>query len=340
MDTIRLDTEKQTFNENLIKMGYNYKIVQYENLIDSIRKRIVLEIKESLKSSKLKITIKKIFKKDISLLILEDITLITKINITYLKELIEQGELNLYLKEEYKDYCEDTQKEAYLVKKINRIKLKDYFKKEIQNKYKKELTIKGNGRNIVKKCINSESINISKEEKIKINNEINSYIKKLIIKDSRFKIEDIDTVIGFLNLDKIYNSLEDYLLDNILIDLSIEDDIFPVLQVQASKEASLKYKEIDRHLSIINIISTSTKEETFLNIIELFNNIEMNEIIDLFKENGCLSIIIEEELINSLNWIKDNYYSDLKDYNVRVLFLEKEYLFSYEDVLSYNKEEK
>jgi len=186
---ISLNTKRQTFEKNLIVMGYNYKIIQYEQFIDSIRKRIVFEIKNSKNK---KDTLNNIFINHLNVpfLILEDNTLINQISQEYLSKLIEDGELDLYLKEKVFSFTKEEQKDAYLLTKIGTIK--NIFSNAAKYRIKVAPFLskrKTNYRLKLLKCIILNEIDLDENEKRDViyvfNTKINDFYK--VQEDRRMK---------------------------------------------------------------------------------------------------------------------------------------------------------
>jgi len=110
---IRLDITKKTFEKNLLSYGYNYKIKQYDDFIDSIRRIILNKIENS---SNLAETIFSIFKEEPSILITIDKTKINFIKKDFFFQLIDEGIFDLYLDNKVIKYTEKQLKSAYMLK--------------------------------------------------------------------------------------------------------------------------------------------------------------------------------------------------------------------------------
>ena len=71
LEKINLDVKKDTFLSYLIRLGYNYKIKQYDELISTIRRKILKDIQIAITENKLKESMIYIFDSaNINLLIL------------------------------------------------------------------------------------------------------------------------------------------------------------------------------------------------------------------------------------------------------------------------------
>ena len=199
---ITINITKKTFEKKLVQLGYNYKIKQFENLIDSIRKRIVLEINESTNKKE---TLNYIFKSHLNapFLILEDNSLITKISKRYLTELIENSLLDLYFEEKTIIFTKKEQEDAYILKELgslergnnniskNKYIVKNYpFLSSRQTSYQIKL----------RKCINSKAIILDKIEKYELIKKYNIYMEERenFIKKRRFR--DNSSFYGWLNV--------------------------------------------------------------------------------------------------------------------------------------------
>ena len=116
---MKLSVTQKTFESYLLNIGYNYKIVQYETFIQTIRTIILREIKEHTLSNSLINYLEFTFSNIPSLKALEDNSFIDNINSSYIKNIIESGILDLHFKEVTKEYSKEIQIQAYKLKLIN-----------------------------------------------------------------------------------------------------------------------------------------------------------------------------------------------------------------------------
>lgn len=113
------------------------------------------------------------------LALLEDTSLIKEVSSKYIKNLIESGNLEIFLEEKTsKIYSNEVQKNAYTIKLLNSLKTTHfYITSDIENSFNYILD-KNQSRYIsAKKCINTNGIYLSEEEK----NEIRVFIKEKVI---------------------------------------------------------------------------------------------------------------------------------------------------------------
>ena len=87
---IRLDVKKDTFRTYLVKLGFNYKIIQYETMIAAIQRKVVKDLRAAYEESTLTERSLNIFKEiggAPSIYILEDRNYCQSINSEYLKDI-------------------------------------------------------------------------------------------------------------------------------------------------------------------------------------------------------------------------------------------------------------
>lgn len=51
--TIKIDVKKPTFEKSLVKIGFNYQIKQFDDLIASIKRNIIFSLKEAMNNGTL-----------------------------------------------------------------------------------------------------------------------------------------------------------------------------------------------------------------------------------------------------------------------------------------------
>ena len=119
---ISLLVKKNTFERKLNLLGFDYKIRQYDDFIYSIRRRILSEIETAEKEDKLREALDYIFGdyKKVPFMIFYEIELISSIRKEYFIEKIEEGELDLFLKDaKIKEFTKKEQEDAFLLSFIN-----------------------------------------------------------------------------------------------------------------------------------------------------------------------------------------------------------------------------
>lgn len=339
---IKLNVSKNTFKKYLITMGYSLDVRQYEDMIFSIKRQARQEIINSIENLNIRETMYNIFNKEVSLLILEDIEEVKEVSTNFIKKIIENNNLDGYLEKKEEEFSEEEQRDAYKIKVIKNIKInKKNIKTILFSKYRKELTINNEGRAKLQRCIHQNKINISKEIKEEIHKEINTNLKKVIIKNNINKIERIEKEISIVFLKNIKGKLSKYIEENILPnDLINEKDFNFNLLKRSDKKDGLFY--------YIQDISSSLSEKEGEEKLEFgFHILEYIREEISFKElckkypfpsksglNTKLSFLLSSGAYGRIK----NFEKPLaKDINLRVLFSKNEYIFSYQDILDFDE---
>ena len=338
METIKLNVSENTFKRYLLTIGYSLNIRQYSDMIFSIRRQARNKIIASIQETNLEKTMYKVFNNEVSLLILEDITKIKEVSTSYFKELIDNNNLNGYLEESFEEYTEEEQREAYIVKKINKIKInKVNVRIYFDSNYKKELTRNRKGRVRLQKCINENKINILKEEKEKIDSEINNNLKKAMLKGI-LRIDRLEEKISITSLTDITtkNYLSKYIeknilpkditsLDNYKLNVLYADNL-DRMSLEHYIETSIKHNILINNnkspfSNAINIVNYLRREYVFpMNTID---STQLDSLLDVHLGNGGKARVINYQI------------PDLNSFKLRVLFLGKEYPVSYQDILDF-----
>ena len=198
LEKINLDVKKDTFLTYLIRLGYNYKIRQYDELISTIRRKILKDIQIGITENKLKESMIYIFDSaNVNLLILEESERIVNISPKYLKDSIELGFYDLFIEEQgVKPSSIEVQKEAYFYKQTKDIvvghRLRNLFPENI------------NVSMSIRKCLLKDNFTLSEQEKSRIDYIIKDRILKYIISRNDEKVDIFLTILNkiFLERDK------------------------------------------------------------------------------------------------------------------------------------------
>ena len=183
MNLIKLNVTETTFKKYLIYSGYNYSIKQFDDMITSIKRNIILKVKNAITNNNLDDIATYIFDKDISLFILSNPEKIDTISNRYFKQIIENSELDLFLEERQLRFSEEIQKRAYFLTLVNNLKNKDKFiMDKVLRKY--NFLESADKRNRVFNCIRNKGILLSEHIKSEIRSELKENIKENILKDS------------------------------------------------------------------------------------------------------------------------------------------------------------
>ena len=197
---MKLYVSKQTFQKYLLDLNYSYKIIQYESMIHTIKSIIKRELAQAVLTNSIKISIEKIFYKDISLEVLDNIDLITQIKPTYLKSIIDSGSLDFNLIETKNKYHKKIRIEAYKLKLIYE------FPEEKRDLILSFLDIKKS----VQECFNEKNFNLSNKDKEELDN-----LKTFLVPKEKKELRDIiDKSIEILGFDADLNFIDTSLITN------------------------------------------------------------------------------------------------------------------------------
>ena len=120
---ISLKVKKETFEKYLIDFQIHSSIKQYDDFIESIQRIVQKDLNEALKNDNLEKLVEKIFsnKENTNILMFSDKKEITRIRKDYLRNVLDDGKLDIYL--EYKNtiFTEDVEKDAYLLRKTEKL---------------------------------------------------------------------------------------------------------------------------------------------------------------------------------------------------------------------------
>jgi len=189
---LKINISKNTFEKNLVKLGYNYKIIQYEDFIKSIQNHAYKEVMKDLTEQ----TIKKVFGSYENILISNIVNPenIKNINTTYLVELIEGGLLDSFLEEKkIRPFSKTVMKDAFILKTINNLRFDNNLKNSsILNfqyynySYSYLFRNKSSTRYISAiKCLNLNMIELTEDEENEITEYIKSSLEKKIFNSAR-----------------------------------------------------------------------------------------------------------------------------------------------------------
>ena len=267
---ISINVKENTFQKSLVKMGYNLKINQYDDFINSIRRIALRELIDAFKEGSLIKTIDKIFSNNISMSILENKDQITFITDTYLKDLIDNSSLDLYLENGKFNFRTDVQENAYRLKLINDIPFNDNFYKQdllIVNKYSDFYDYWGNKHITVLKCINSNGIDLSEVRKEEIKEEIENNLIKTVINSMSSKILSLESTIRYFSLGEM--DIEEHILIKFFKDKMKEKELL---------NNEIEYIHIDIDKNVLKI-------KRLIETMKTYSRVEIKEQIKEYRED-------------------------------------------------------
>jgi len=173
---IKLSVKKETFQLYLQDIGYNYKIKQYDDFIQSFGRYIKREIIHAMTNNNLVSFLNKSFDKPLDMGALEDIMKIDNIKQEYFKRLIESGVFDLYLNEKEILFPENIKEEVYLRERMNNLTIEfndAYFMQDLEKLKNKNLNRR------MRNLKAMDDLNIHEDKKIELDKKIkNVYINK------------------------------------------------------------------------------------------------------------------------------------------------------------------
>lgn len=190
---IRLDVTEKTFTNYLIDIGFNYKIKQYDDFINSIKRNIQTILINNINNN-FEQLISFIFGEDrnLQLSLITNIEKITYTTSDFLKSIIEDGSLEIFFEEnKTKLYSQEIQEEAYFYECLLNTSLSKYTKEAIRDIWL------SNGKITLQKCIATKSIYLTDQEKTDIYKEVYNKIIR----------HEIYTPANFSKIKKLYNNI-------------------------------------------------------------------------------------------------------------------------------------
>jgi len=300
---INLTVKKDTFEKNLIPLGYNYKIKQYEDLIESIQRIMFNEVEGSENKKE---AVEKVFKEEPSYFVAFDSKQIKYINKAYLVEIIEQGLLDLYLEEQVVIFTDKQLESSYLIKLAeeqnvyaskryisNKFGLKNKFNlraKEACRKgiVKEEDYIKNNFYSFLYREVYFSSFEFEVQMHDILSNEENDDLTS-ILAENNFIFDAVNN--GDLNYVKNTVVLED--LKKYCSDWSVS------LLARAILNNNIKYvSDITNIMTFRKVVQTSKEEEAITKLIAKVCKLTRKDILDIelviSNEKNEITIRLEE----------------------------------------------
>jgi len=275
-ETIRLDVSKTTFTKYIVKAGFNYKILQYEDFIEAIRRNILNTLKAAIMEDNLKEVRLRIFgDEEVSIDIFFNFYIFTKFSLSYLKEIMEEGVLDSYFEEGENNivFSEEIKEKAYTLNTLLNSQTKytnfDSVLSHLNINHKKSSSeyIK------IMKCINFNNFIVSPDKEQEILENINSYIK----------------------MQQLRNALYNY------------QSVADIIQISTKDIISVNYRNSEESLQ--KIISKYAPQNILENEVDLRIIYDIEEARSLQHEQSCLSskfTIYRDELIPVISAVKHN----------------------------------
>jgi len=298
---INLTIKKALFQKKLLLLGYNYKITQYEDFIESIQRIIFNNLKEAYTNDNLEEKMMEVYGQSMPieyLLKKEGIVLIKK---EYMVSMMEEGVLDLYLEiENAKEYSKEIQKEAYMYL----LGTSMFINNSVLLNKSKSIRIT--------KCILNNGINLSNEDKEEIENKI----KDIFVRAAYLRNQHLLSR-------KIYNhiNINDVFIHTVPNKLAKYIDIENIEDISGKNKVEFVFpKNTETYLSVIDDLHSSAMDvlrvshvkgfrlikdaidgiDVAVEAIGLVNKNNSKEILNyLYKEQGNLIMVMR---INGKNY--------------------------------------
>ena len=342
---IHLIHTKETFIKNLIKIGYNYKINQYDDLITSIRRIVSSQINTAIEDKNLHEKIDEIFGYDVPLIIIENSKKIEKIQISFLITLIDTGLLDLFLLENTRIASIEIQKKAYLKTLLDKLNTSSYIFYTLEKNNEKILDKQSSQYLTIKKCIDNNQIFITDDEKYIISYDLRTEIMNELLRRINFKFQNVYSNIAYSSLgfyEVNVGKLKEDILNMLLPEYIFQND-FPHIDID--NHLTTKYNHVDYLLKILNkrtglskanilIILRAIKydDSSLLKNMKIFKDqrIEKN-VWNTLKKQG-------QKVFNGFNEFKDKIKEyeliDIKDVKLTLTYDLKKFNLNMMDYLS------
>ena len=327
---IRINVTENTFKKTLTKLGFSYKIIQYEDMIKSIKRQTLKLIHNSIQDNNLNEVLTTIFgsfKNEMPITILINDADLKYISKDYLISLINDNKLSLFLEEEQKIYPKYIQENAYRYLKIKEIENKNIETYHILYRMYYKLLLENTSQHIsLLKCINSDGIYLSKKEEEYLDKELKTTV--YINYFQRLELNKVFLTFK-LGLKEVGLDLDEKrLLMNFLIqnyfkkEICITDNIEKLELFNTKLSPKLRYD-----MEILKILSDFSE----LALIDVhFDYLFKNKNIDFFIED--VKKLAEKKLAK-----KRNINYSLKDDKIKLLINNKRFFFTFQEVLDFNE---
>lgn len=334
----KLDITKKTFEKNLVLMGFNIKINQYEDMIASIKRNIVKKITQSIENKNIERTLIDIFESiDIPLVALERYGFITFVSEDYIKQIINEGEIDFFIEEKNaKLATKETQKNAYKMTIMENLRFRGRLA-QISFEYKNaELVDKNNSKYVTaKKCLNNNGIYLNEDEKKEVINEIiddiTNSVGTLNFTNIRRALRDIE----FLTFKKNNESIERGLYYQLVKDKDFLNNI--IEEIDFRKNITNKTKEILRERrTFLNRIRNELKinEDKALNGLLIMKNEGFKEFLNEFPDvkKSALRLGKMNILCQEVQAVKD---IDLEKESIVLKYGNKEKIYTFKELIDH-----
>ena len=260
---INLEVKKETFMNYLVKLGFKYKIKQYDDFIESVQRKVFSDLKNSMKEDNLFEVAFSIFGTfNININIFKNHKMINSISSKYFREKIEDGSFELYFEETKNKFSsEETQEKAYYYILTKDIHLNN---KKLFDTNEKLLSI------AVKNCLVKNSFSLSLEKKNSIKNNVQNKILRDIAYGNTFWKK-------YLSIDKIFNRLDLYKKNYPV------EEIYLYISRRLRKENLLSCNKIEISMDIIYSEEVSQKIASLVTDIKVIREITHKDNLEAFK---------------------------------------------------------
>lgn len=279
---IKLNVKKNTFEQYLLELGYNYRIKEYDDFIIAFGGAIQRLVYDSINNGNLKETVNKVFEKDIGILFLSNLYNIKHIRESFLKEVIKEEVFSVFLDKEDISIEDDVLDAIYLKSRIENL---DFEKYSDTKRYLKEsdefrsIFIKNSSIDKkIKKLNNISKLEVTEEKQRELDQDIKDVIininKEIFREDITFELNRYGFNNG-TNLNIDFFRLREYIYIKVKERLSLDEEIegcFILNYKDAKKDESVR-SEINKRLFNIR----EEDKEGLINVISFLNDSDYNK---------------------------------------------------------------
>jgi len=340
---ININAKKATFLKYMTQMGFTYKITQFELFIETIKKTIQRELLISLQENTLIEDSQYILGEEANIGLLQDFSLIYKVNEEYIVKIINEGILDFYLEDKkIKEFSKDIQKKAYTLSILKDLSKNNIINRTLLRRNFNDISNRFNKENLqATECLNSNGINLTDLEKLEIYDSINrSHIKiKLQSLGNSYKL-GIDLISLTISKKSKHNKVYSFLIDELSnvdflkketsdIEIKVEkrSEIYQrksTIDIKNNPELTLIY---DNSRKIFNVFGLDSAIECIYNI--------KNDMFEEQKDKGYYNQhnTLFKNLKELETTIKNIEIPNLEDYFFSIIVDGKEKEYTYKSLL-------
>jgi len=277
----KLNVTKATFEKNLLNSDFEYRVINYDDFISTIRQLIFFKLKRAIEEDNFKETLFLIFnKKNIDLLsplIISDMDEITFIDKDYFFSLVSESNLYIFLKNKnVREIPEYLFESVYIFNKINSLNLpsniEGFLKKEFLSNVSLDSVYFKRAYNI-KDALSQTKIDA-------INNNLLNHIKKIITEMFFLKVDFfLNAGISYSEKSKRLNIVESKYIKDKLSTLLLYDNISVFFQDTVSSDLANSFSfRMHQYKNFPQYVNIDRKHHILLSFKSELNEKEAREL--------------------------------------------------------------